>query len=117
MVQPFPILMSHFISKFVVDPKQNNNIIPIPWNKWKVSWKLALDGIPKQSLRALESDALGLKFKTSTSNNKSLVQGFSQRDRSLKMPLSANTMENSFMPIWVEAVLLRNHMGWLYFCN
>ena len=66
VVQTFPKYLRHFISQFIGDPKLYNCTIPIPWNRWKMSWKIALDGIPTQALRAMEAGALGLSVKPST---------------------------------------------------
>ena len=43
VVQTFATYLRHFISQFISDPKIFNCSIPIPWNRWKMPWKIALD--------------------------------------------------------------------------
>lgn len=66
IVQTFPTYLRHFLSQFAWDPKIYKKSTPLQWNKWKISWKIALDVITNRSLLTMKSGALGLTFQQST---------------------------------------------------
>lgn len=68
MVQKFAPYMRHFILQFVGDPKIYKNSTQTPWNKWKISWKIDLDVVRKQALRAmpLKNTCFGIQSRASS---------------------------------------------------